>query len=73
MNAVQDGTINITHSDIPSFLYGAGTEYKEENQSNGPLQGYFLVRVSSISTLWAYDNNLFYRLGDTSLQTWHHS
>ena len=46
MNAVQDGTINTTHSDIPSFLYGAGTEYKEENQSNGPLQGYFLVRVS---------------------------
>lgn len=46
MDAVQDGSIRIMHSELPLFLYEAGTEYDEENQSNGFLQGYFLVRVS---------------------------
>ena len=46
MDGVQDGSINVTHTDLPSFLYKTGTEYDEENQNDGLFQGFFLFRVS---------------------------
>jgi hypothetical protein len=45
MSQVEDGTIEITVIDLPSFLYETGTLYNHDNEMSGLFRGYLLVRV----------------------------
>lgn len=46
MNQVEDGTVEITADDLPSFLYETGTIYNPEDEITGLFRGFLLVRVS---------------------------
>jgi hypothetical protein len=46
MNQVEDGTIEITADDLPSFLYETETDYNPDDEVNGLFRGFLLVRVS---------------------------
>jgi len=46
MSHVEDGTIEITVNDLPSFLYETGTVYNSDDETTGLFRGYLLVRVS---------------------------
>jgi hypothetical protein len=46
MNQVEDGTIEITAEDLPSFLYESGTVYNPDDEITGLFRGFLLVRVS---------------------------
>jgi hypothetical protein len=45
MDRVEDGSIQITDEDFPSFVYESGTPYDEDNEDIGLFRGYLLVRV----------------------------
>jgi hypothetical protein len=45
MDRVEDGSIQITDEDFPSFLYESDTFYDEGNEDIGLFRGYLLVRV----------------------------
>lgn len=45
MDGVEDGTIQITDEDFPSFLYETDRIYDEANEDIGLFRGYLLVRV----------------------------
>jgi len=45
LDRVEDGTIQITDEDFPSFLYESDTAYDEENEDIGLFRGFLLVRV----------------------------
>ena len=45
MDLVEDGTVQITDEDFPSFLYDTETAYDEENEDIGLFRGFLLVRV----------------------------
>ena len=45
MDRVEDGTVQITDEDFPSFLYDIETAYDEENEDIGLFHGFLLVRV----------------------------
>ena len=45
MDRVEDGSIQITDEDFPSFLYENETLYDEDNEDIGLFRGYLLVRV----------------------------
>jgi len=45
MDLVEDGTVQITDEDFPSFLYEIETAYDEENENIGLFRGFLLVRV----------------------------
>jgi len=45
MDCVEDGTVQITDEDFPSFLYDTETAYDEENEDIGLFRGFLLVRV----------------------------
>ena len=45
MDRVEDGTVQITDEDFPSFLYDTETAYDEENKDIGLFRGFLLVRV----------------------------
>ena len=45
MDLVEDGTVQITDEDFPSFLYEIETAYDEENEDIGLFRGFLLVRV----------------------------
>jgi hypothetical protein len=45
MEHVEDGMVQITDEDFPSFLYESGTAYDEENEDVGLFRGFLLVRV----------------------------
>jgi hypothetical protein len=45
MDRVEDGTVQITDEDFPSFLYEIETAYDEENEDIGLFRGFLLVRV----------------------------
>jgi hypothetical protein len=46
MDQVEDGTIEITANDLPSFLYETGTVFNPKNEAKGLYRGFLLVRVS---------------------------
>lgn len=46
MDRVEDGAIEITAADPPSFLYKTGTIYDPENEVEGLFRGFLLIRVS---------------------------
>jgi hypothetical protein len=45
MDRVNDGSIQITDEDLPSFLYESETAYDGENEDIGLFHGFLLVRV----------------------------
>ncbi len=45
MDRVEDGTVQITDEDFPSFLYEIETAYDEENEDIGLFRGFLLIRV----------------------------
>jgi hypothetical protein len=45
MDRVEDGSIQITDEDFPSFVYESETLYDEDNEDIGLFRGYLLVRV----------------------------
>ena len=45
MDRVEDGKVQITDEDFPSFLYEIETAYDEENEDIGLFRGFLLVRV----------------------------
>jgi hypothetical protein len=45
MDRVEDGMVQITDEDFPSFLYEIDTAYDEENEDIGLFRGFLLVRV----------------------------
>jgi hypothetical protein len=45
MDRVEDGSIQITDEDFPSFLYESETHYDADNEDIGLFRGYLLVRV----------------------------
>jgi hypothetical protein len=45
MDHVNDGSIQITDEDLPSFLYESETAYDGENEDIGLFCGFLLVRV----------------------------
>jgi hypothetical protein len=45
MDRVEDGAIQITDEDFPSFLYASGTAYDKDNEDLGLFRGFLLVRV----------------------------
>jgi hypothetical protein len=47
MDQVEDGKIEITSEDLPSFLYETGTVYDPQNEAAGLFRGFLLVRVST--------------------------
>lgn len=53
MNQVEDGTVEITADDLPSFLYESGTVYDPSDEITGLFRGFLLVRVS-------LDSNIFH-------------
>ena len=52
MNQVEDGTIEITANDLPSFLYETGTIYNPDDEITGLFRGFLLVRVSLASNIF---------------------
>jgi hypothetical protein len=46
MNKVEDGTIDITANDLPSFLYATEMDYNADDEVNGLFRGFLLVQVS---------------------------
>jgi len=45
MDRVGDASLQLTADDFPSFLYGDGTIFDEDNEDTGLFQGLLLVRV----------------------------
>jgi hypothetical protein len=45
MDCVEDGSIQLTDEDFPSFLYKSETLYDEDNEDIGLFHGYLLVHV----------------------------
>ncbi|KAJ3501316.1 hypothetical protein NLJ89_g9389 [Agrocybe chaxingu] len=45
IDSVNDNTIILTATDLPSFLYEAGTEYDEEREYIGLFRGFLMERV----------------------------
>jgi hypothetical protein len=45
MDQVEDGSIQLTDEDFPSFLYDTDTVYDPDNEDLGLFRGYLLVRV----------------------------
>lgn len=45
LDCVEDGTIQITDEDFPSFLYETDRIYDEENEDLGLFRGFLLARV----------------------------
>ena len=45
MDRVEDGIIQITDEDFPSFLYASDWIYDEDNEDAGLFRGFLLVRV----------------------------
>jgi hypothetical protein len=50
MDRVEDGSVLLTANEFPSFLYGTGTQYDEDNEDFGLFRGYLLVRVCMLPT-----------------------
>ena len=46
MSQVEDGAIEITTEDLPSFLYESGTVYNPDDETAGLFRGFLFVRVS---------------------------
>jgi hypothetical protein len=46
MDRFEDGAIEITAADLPSFLYKTGTIYDPENEVEGRFRSFLLIRVS---------------------------
>ena len=66
MDQVEDGKIEITSNDLPSFLYETGTVYDPENEAAGLFRGFLLVRVSNFLNIFHYVYGFF------SLQVYRH-
>lgn len=49
MDRVEDGSLQLTTDDFPSFLYVDGTIYDEDNEDTGLFQGLVLVRVRVVN------------------------
>lgn len=49
LDQVEDGKIEITANDLPSFLYDNGTVYNPDDEMGGLFRGFLLVRVSMCS------------------------
>ena len=45
MERVEEGKIEITADDLPSFLYESETVYDPDNETTGLFRGFLLVRV----------------------------
>ena len=45
MNQVEDGGIDITAADLPSFLYETGTVYNPRDEATSLFRGFLLVWV----------------------------
>jgi hypothetical protein len=54
MNQVEDGTIEITANDLPSFLYETGTVYNPDDEISGLFRGFLLVWVSLGSDIFCF-------------------
>ena len=52
MSKALDGTIRIRASEWPSFLYASTTSYDPDNEEEGLLRGYLLLRVRFLTFLW---------------------
>ncbi len=50
MDRIEDGSIQITANDFPSFVYESGTVYDENNEDVGLFRGYLLVQASTMVT-----------------------
>jgi hypothetical protein len=59
MDQVEDGKIEITSEDLPSFLYETGTVYDPENEAAGLFRGFLLVRVSTFLITFDYEYSFF--------------
>ena len=55
MNQVEDGTIEISADDPPSFLYETGMVYNPGDETAGLFQGFLLVQVSLHSDIFAFN------------------
>lgn len=60
MDQVEDGKIEITSDDLPSFLYETGTVYNPENEAAGLFRGFLLVRVSAFFITFYYEYSFFF-------------
>jgi len=45
MERVEEGKIEITADDLPSFLYESDTVYNPDNETTGLFRGFLLIRV----------------------------
>jgi len=45
MERFEDGKIEITAADLPSFLYESGTVYDPDDEVTGLFRGFLIVRV----------------------------
>ena len=66
MNQVEDGTIEITADDLPSFLYETGTVYNPDDETTGLFRGFQLLRVtlgSDILFCLLFSNHYFRSTG----------
>ena len=59
MSQVEDGTIDITVEDLPSFLYETGTVYNADDETAGLFRGYLPVRVSLHFDLFCLPDHCF--------------
>jgi len=66
MDQVEEGTIEISAADLPSFLYETGTVYNPDNEVDGLFRGFLLVRVS-VSYYYSLFLNIFRSIGTSSL------
>ena len=63
MDQVEDGKIEITSNDLPSFLYETGTVYDPENEAAGLFRGFLLVQVSNLLIIFHYVYAFFFPTG----------
>lgn len=61
MEKVEDGDIEITAHDFPSFLYENGIVYDPDDEVTGLFRGFLLVRVCLLSFVGFNDLITFYR------------
>ena len=70
MDRIEDGSIQITADDFPSFVYESGTVYDENNEDVGLFQGYLLVRASTCLWLLQYSLCLYDVAGVSTYFHW---
>lgn len=71
MDQVEEGMVEISAADLPSFLYEMGMVYNLDNEIDGLFQGFLLVQVS-VSYYYSLFLNTFRSISTSSLALQQH-